>query len=148
LRTLEIRSSGRLENTTVHLNGEQIVGVRELFLNLKEDGTFDNWITYESTSNEILSKELFREYLADLNVNAEGFAAAGASLVFESDGNIDGTTIWRNEQRLDGLVEIFVYLRNVKTGWFKWRRDGQEDEFRAEAQFRNQDGSINGETIF
>lgn len=152
MRMLEIRSNGRLETTTLHLNGEQLVGVRELFIDLKEDGTFDAWLTYENADSQTLSKRLFSEYLEKLRVAPAGEVTAPLaprSLVIEGDGEIADTTIALDNERLDGLVELFVYLRRAQGGGFwKWKREGEHDEFMATATFRNEDGTLDHDTLF
>jgi len=46
MATFSIVSNGRIERTFVFFNGEQIAGVKEIFLNINEDGNFDAIIQY------------------------------------------------------------------------------------------------------
>ena len=42
--SISIESNGRLERTAIYYNGEQISKVKELLINIDEDGTFDSII--------------------------------------------------------------------------------------------------------
>ena len=67
MRTLSIESNGRLDKTAVYINAEQVGKIKELFLNLDENGTFDAILTYENKNGTISTKQLFTDYLDDVS---------------------------------------------------------------------------------
>lgn len=63
MATFGIESNGRLENTAVYYNGEQLAGLRQVLLNLAEDGTFDAVISYRGEDGRLYTKNPFTDYL-------------------------------------------------------------------------------------
>ena len=70
---LAIESNGRLEKTAVYINGGQVRGIKELFLNLDENSTFDAIIQYEGYDNSIYTKRIFRDQLTALRFSPPAF---------------------------------------------------------------------------
>ncbi|MFY8160548.1 MAG: hypothetical protein ACOVNU_04400, partial [Candidatus Kapaibacteriota bacterium] len=62
----EIESNGLIENTVIYYNGKQIAGIKEVFLNLDEEGTFDSIIKYTGTDGALYTKNIFTDYLTNL----------------------------------------------------------------------------------
>ncbi|MBS1537647.1 MAG: hypothetical protein JST20_07870 [Bacteroidetes bacterium] len=159
MRSFSIESNGRLENTAIYFNGEQLSGVKEIFLNLDEDGTFDAILRYEGTDKVIYTKQIFTEYFENVKVRPPSYSEDEAQnlqlLTVESDGDIRNTTVLRNDEQLDGIISLFVHLKNnvTKDGGIKslFSRAPESNEptvFRAEITFRNSDDSTEVEGVF
>lgn len=160
MRTFGIESNGRLENTAVYYNGEQIAGVREIFLNLDENGTFDAVITYEGTDKKLYSKGIFTDYLENLKVRPPSFSEEEAQrlnlLLIDSDGDIENTTLTINDEPLDGVTELFLHIKSGKTGesaggikgLFGAEKQADPTTFRAEITYRYDDGTTETQGIF
>src|SRR5688572_23098944 len=95
--SFSIESNGRLEATTIYYNGEQLGGVREVFLNLDEDGTFDAILQYVGSDGETYTKQIFNDHLENLTVTDPGLtedeARARRLLTVESSGDIEDTIV-------------------------------------------------------
>ncbi len=156
--TFEIESSGRIERTAVYYNGEQLGGIREIFLNMDEDGTFDAIIQYEGTDKEIYTKSIFEEYLDNIKTVKPSFTEEEAQmlrkLTIDSDGDIEDTLVLINDAEEFGIVEILVHIKVSKAGsgiknWLKSKKNlTEKEEFRAEITYRNEDDSLDTENIF
>lgn len=160
MRTLTIESNGRIERTAIYINGEQIAGIKELFLNLDEDGTFDAIIQYEGQDKNIYNKALFSDYLEQIKTREPSFTEEEADelqqLTIESDGEIDNTVVLLNEEILEGLVNILLHIKAGTSkensgfmGLFKNKQTLAEGAtFKAEATYRNDDDTLDTERIF
>lgn len=158
MATFGIESNGRLEKTAIYFNGQQIGGVKEIFLNLDEDGTFDAIIQYEGTDKELYTKSIFTEYLENVRIVEPSFSDEEASelnlLEIQSDGDIESCVVIYNGDELDGLVSLFVHIKGVSSkssirNIFSSKKNIPEHpEFKAEFNFRYEDGSIESEAIF
>ena len=159
MATFSIESNGRLEKTAVYLNGETLGGIKEIFLNLDEDGTFDAIIQYQGNDNNIYNKSIFNDYLENIKTVDAPYTEEESDelnlLTIESNGNIENTIVLFNEQELDGLVNLFIHIKSsqAKAGGLKSLFSGKKDvpehvEFRAEFTFRNEDGTIETEGVF
>ncbi|MFP4527522.1 MAG: hypothetical protein ACLFQX_03160 [Candidatus Kapaibacterium sp.] len=158
MATLGIESNGRLEKTAIYYNGEQFGGVKEIFLNLDEDGTFDAIIQYEDVNKEIHTKQIFDDFLAGAKFVAPSFTEDEAAdlqlLVVESNGDIEETMVFLNDEPLEGITSLFVHIKGSQNkngikSLFSTRREVPDEvEFRAEITFRNEDESIETEDIF
>lgn len=58
-----IEGNGRLERTAVYFNGQQLDGVREVFINISEDGEFDVLLMYVGSDGQSYTKNVFTDYL-------------------------------------------------------------------------------------
>ncbi len=159
MRTLGIESNGRIEKTAIYINGEQIAGIKELFLNLDEDGTFDAIIQYEGSDKQIYNKSVFSDYLENIKTREPSFTEDEASelniLSIDSDGEIDNTLVNLNEEEVEGLVSILVHIKAGSAkessgimGFFKKSDSTEGTTFKAEATFRNEDDTLETERIF
>ncbi len=156
MATLTIESNGLLEFTAVYYNGQQIAGLKELFLNLDELGTFDSIIQYEGTDKKIYTKNIFSDYLDNIKVVPPTFSeeeAAGlVAFTVESNGEIENTMIYSNDETLDGVVSVFVHIKATKNKTIinsLLNKGNFEDiEFKAHITYRNEDESIETEDIF
>lgn len=156
--TFTIESNGRLENTAIYYNGQQMGGIKEIFLNLDEEGTFDAIIQYEGTDKEIHNKSLFNEYLTNAKfvepTLTEEEAENLVQFTVESDGDIENTELFINEEFVDGIVSAFVHIKGVENkkglkSWFSHKSNIPDiPEFRAELTFRNENGTLGVEGIF
>jgi len=158
MATFTIESNGRIEKTAIYYNGEQLSGIKEVFINLDEEGTFDCIIQYEGTDKQIYTKNIFEDYLTNIRTAEPSYtdeeATQVVSLTIESDGSIESTVIFLDNEALDGIVSIFVHLRGVenKTGLRNILRNKTSipdiPEFRSEITFRNMDNTLEMEAIF
>lgn len=157
MATFSIESNGRLEKTAIYYNGEQLSGLKELFLNLDEDGTFDAIIQYEGTDKKIHTKDIFFDYFDNVKVTSPVFTTEEAKnlqlFTIESDGIIDNTQIFLNDDLLDGVTNVFIHIKPTenKSGLRSlFNKNSIPDlvEFRAEITFRNMDDSLETEEIF
>jgi hypothetical protein len=158
--SFSIESNGRLEATTVYLNGEQLGGVREIFLNLDEDGTFDAILQYVGSNGETFTKQIFNDHLERIVVTEPSLTDEEAQsrrlLTVDSSGDIEDTLVLLDDEPLEGLVNLLVHIKgSPKTGergiraLFKTKNEVSErEEFRAEATFRDEDDSQVTERIF
>jgi len=158
MATFAIESNGRLEKTVVYYNGQQLGGIKEVFLNLDEEGTFDAILQYEDTEKEIRTKQIFGEYLENLKIVEPSFteeeAAELQQLKLDSDGDIQDTVVTINDEELNGIVSLFVHIKaaenkNGISSLFSFKKPIPEHvEFKAEITFRNQDDTEETEDIF
>lgn len=162
MASFSIESNGRIEKTAIYFNGEQLGGIRELLLNLDEDGTFDAVMQYEGTDHVMYTKRIFEDYLEKVRTTEPSFTEEEARelrlLTIESDGDIGNTLVTLDGQQLEGITSLLVQIktgpRENKPGGLRGLfsgRDAQEqgeDLFRAEATFRNEDESMSTENIF
>lgn len=158
MATFSIESNGRLEKTAVYFNGEQLGGVKEIFLNLDEDGTFDSIIQYEGADKKIYTKDIFNEYLDNIKVVPPSFTDEEARdlqlLTIDSDGDIENTQVLINDMVQEGIVNLSVHIKGATSknsirSIFKNKAYIPEvTEFKAEATFRNEDDSLETEEIF
>jgi len=158
MSTFGIESNGRLEKTAIYFNGEQLGGIKEVFLNLDETGTFDTILQYEGTDKQLYTKSIFTEYLENTKIVEPSFTEEEASelnlLEIQSDGEIESTIVVFNKQELEGLVSLFVHIKGVQSknsirNIFSGKNNIPDHvEFKAEFEFRNEDGSLETEAIF
>lgn len=156
--TFAIESNGRLEKTALYYNGEQIGGIKEIFLNLDEDGTFDSIIQYEGKDQQIHTKNIFRDYLTNIKITEPSFTEDEAAELqlfeIESDGDIEDTMLYLNDENLEGVVSVLLHIKSTQEKnslhkFFAGKRYVPDHvEFKAEITFRNEDNSIETEEIF
>ena len=156
--SFSIESNGRLEKTAVYYNGEQLGGVKEIFINLDEDGTFDAVIQYEGTDKEIHSKQIFSEYLTNAKFVEPSFTEEESELLreitIESDGLIENTSVFEGEEIIDGIVSLLIHIKGTenKKGlssiFSKSNSIPDTPEFKAEITFRNEDDTLETEDFF
>lgn len=157
MATFVIESNGRIEKTAVYYNGEQIGGLKEVMLNLDEDGTFDAVLQYEGTNGEIYTKSIFEDFLENLKVVEPTFTEEEASyltqFVIESDGDIENTNLFLNDETMEGVVNLFVHIKSTKSNTggiasiFK-KNITTNVEFKSEITYRNEDDTLETERIF
>lgn len=160
MATLGIESNGRLEKTAIYFNGEQIGGLKELFLNLDENGTFDAILQYEGSDKVLYTRSVFTEYLTNVKIVEPSFTEEDAQQLqlveIESDGNIENSIVFYNGEEQFGLISVFIHIKGAgvqKSAGIKGLFGGKtvqtaEAEFKAEFTFRNDDGSTETEEIF
>lgn len=158
MATLGIESNGTIEKTAIYYNGQQLGGLRELFLNLNEDGTFDSVIVYLGSDGNEYTKNPFSDYLDNVQFREPSFTEEEASnlqlVEIESDGNIENTTVYYNSEFLDGLVELFIHIKSPTqnksriSSLFKSGRVSEGTNFIANFTFRYENGNIITEEIF
>lgn len=153
---LSIESNGTIELTAIYYNGQQLGGLSELFLNLSEDGTFDAVISYNGTDGKEYIKNPFTDYLDNVQYKEPSFTEEEAKqlhlLTIVSDGEIDNTTVYFDNEILDGLVNLFVHIKSpkkVKSSIFSTAKKLVEDAiFKATFTFRYDGDIIKTEEIF
>ena len=157
MATFAIESNGRLEKTVVYYNGQQLGGMKEVFLNLDEDGTFDAILQYEGTDKQIKTKQIFDEYLENLKIVEPSFTEEEAAelhlLTVDSDGDIEDTIVSIDDEELDGIVSMFVHIKSAEnkngiSAFFSKDKIPAHMEFKAEITFRNEDDTLETEEIF
>jgi hypothetical protein len=160
MRELSIESNGSLEKTAVYLNGEQLGGIHQMMLHISEDGDFDTILVYEGTDKQMYTKHLFTDYLDNIKKVPPTFTEEEAEflrlLTITSDGNLENTMVYINDEPQDGIVDLIIQIqrgtpaqRGGIGAMFKKQQDtGERPVFRAEIQYRNEDGSISTEQIF
>lgn len=162
MASFSIESNGRIENTAIYYNGEQLGGVRELLLNLDENGTFDAVLQYEGTDHVMHTKQVFLDYPEKIRTTEPSFTEEEARelrlLTIESDGDIENTLVTLDGQPLEGIVSLLVQIKagpgESGTGGLRGLFSGrsahhrEEQLFRAEATYRNEDESLSTENIF
>lgn len=160
MATFGIESNGRLENTAVYYNGEQLAGLRQVLLNLSEDGTFDALISYRGDDGQLYTRNPFTDYLDHIRTMPPSFTEEEARsmrlLVIESDGDIEHTLVSLDNQPLDGIVQLFVNISlpdvsaQQRRTFFRRQESSllERAEFKAEFTFREADGRLTTEPIF
>ncbi|MGE5478999.1 MAG: hypothetical protein ACM3U1_01070 [Chloroflexota bacterium] len=157
MATFTIESNGRLDRTAVYFNGEQLGGLREVFLNLDEEGTFDAIIQYKGTDGNVHTKQIFTEYLSNLQVVEPTFTEEEATslraLTIESDGDIEDTILFDNVGQLEGVVSLFIHIKAGDTPGgiatlFSTKKVPETTEFRHDIAYRNEDGTVETEGVF
>jgi hypothetical protein len=158
MATFTLESNGMLDKTAVYYNGQQLGGIKEVYLNMDEEGTFDAVIQYEGTDKQLYTKDIFKDYLTNVRVTEPSFTEEEGQelqlLEIESSGDIESSSVFFNGDPLEGIVELFIHIKGSKnkTGLrslFSARREIPEEmEFKAEITFRNEDDSIETEAIF
>jgi hypothetical protein len=158
MREFSIESNGSLEKTALYINGEQIGGIHQLMLHISEDGDFDTIIAYEGSDKQMYTKNLFADYLDNIKKVPPTFSEEDAQylrlLTVTSDGNLENTMVYINEEPQEGIVDLLVQIQRGSapqrsiTTMFKKQVPGETPTFRAEIQYRNQDDSLSTELIF
>lgn len=160
MTSFSIESNGRIEKTALYLNGEQLAGVREVFLNMDEDGTFDAIIQYQGADERLYSKHIFLDHLENLKTREAAFTEYESQqlqlLTLESSGDIEGTTILVNDQPLEGITSLLVHIKSPQkessgglASLFTTKKAiPDHEEFKAEITFRNEDNTLSTEQIF
>jgi hypothetical protein len=158
MREFSIESNGSLEKTALYVNGEQIGGVHQLMLHISEDGDFDTIIMYEGTDKLMHTKNLFADYLDNVKKVPASFTEEEAEfmrlLTVTSDGSLDTTLVYINEEPQEGIVDLLVQVQRGSqadrsfTSIFKKAEIGDSPVFRAEVQYRNEDDTLSTELVF
>lgn len=159
--TFSVESNGRIEKTVCYFNGEQIGGIKEVFLNLEEDGTFDAVIQYTGRDGTLYNKQIFNEHLVYVQTEEPSFTEEEAAelrlLTVESNGDIENTNVFVNNEPLDGITSLFLHIKAPIAGenssffgslFGKKSGDSAPAEFKAEITFRNEDDTLTTEPIF
>lgn len=152
-----LESNGRIERTALYLNGEQLGGIKELLINVNEDGTYTGVIAYVGTDGQLYTKSLFEDYLDKLKVVAptvtEEEARSLQLFTIATNGTLDSTNLFLNDEPLYGVVDLFIHVKRADQPSFfqnllSKRAIGASDTFRAQIVFRNEDGSLSTENVF
>lgn len=156
--TLSIESNGMLEKTAVYYNGSQISGIKELLVNIDEEGLFDCVIQYEGSDKKLYTKQIFTDTLTNVRTVPASFSEEEAQLLqlltIESDGDVESSTLFLNEEPLDGVVSLYLHIKVDKnkdgiSSIFKKKQYNLINEtFKSEITFRNEDDSLETEDIF
>lgn len=154
---LVIESNGLIEKTAVYYNGDQLSGIKELFLNMDENGTFDAFIQYEGADKVLYTRNIFSDSLPNVKTSEPTFTEEEAmelqQLSIVSDGEIENTELFWNEEELDGVVSLFVQIAASKqqskglSSVFS-KKQQADVTCKAEITFRNEDESIETEVVF
>lgn len=134
-----IESNGRIEKTAIYYNGEQLRGVQEIVLNLDENGAFDAVLQYMGSDKTVHTKQVFTDYLDDVQTMEASFSEEEAQslrlLSVHSDGAIEGSSVFINNEEQNGIVRLYVHIKI-------------NEEFKAEITFREEDGTLTTEGVF
>lgn len=138
---LSIESNGRIENTAVYYNGEQLGGVRELMLNLEENGTFDAILTYTDENGQVVTRNVMSDLLEGLQTRDPSFSREEAEsmrlLTIASEGDIESTIVSIDGNEQFGIVSLYLHLKAPP-----------ETTFRAEVTYREDADRLTTESIF
>jgi hypothetical protein len=138
---LSIESNGLLETTAVYYNGEQLRGVRELLVNIDENGTFDAILQYKGADGEMHTKNVLQEYLDNVATGEPSFTEEEAKslkmLTVDSDGTLENTIVAIDGVAQNGIVNLYVHIKAPP-----------EIEFAAEITYREEDGTQTREGVF
>ncbi|MCX6154545.1 MAG: hypothetical protein NT007_10330 [Candidatus Kapabacteria bacterium] len=158
MATFSIESNGRLEKTALYLNGETISGVKEVFLNIDEDGAFDAVIQYEGSDKNLYTKQIFTDYFDKIKITDPPFDEEEAEqlqmLTIESNGDIENTQVFYNQETLDGIVSLFIHIKapnhisGFKSLFTAAKKVDTHVDFKAEITFRNEDDTMSTESVF
>jgi hypothetical protein len=159
MKEFSIESNGTLEKTALYYNGEQIGGVRQLMLHISEDGSFDTILVYEGADKNIYTKNIFTDYLDNIKKVPPTFTEEEAQylrlLLVQSDGNIENTMVYIDDQPQEGIVDLIVHIERgdapPSSGFSLFKKQTGPvggASFRAEIQYRNADDSLSTEMIF
>ncbi|MFH1050026.1 MAG: hypothetical protein V1779_03735 [bacterium] len=152
-----IESNGRLEKTAVYYNGEQLGGIKEILINIDEEGTFDAFIQYEGSDKNLYTKQIFTDYFDNVKVVEPTFTEEEAEelqlLTINSDGKIENSILLLNDEEQDGVVSLEIHIKGTnKVSGLKslFIQNDLSDKpvFKAEITFRNEDDSIETENVF
>lgn len=139
-----IESNGMLENTVVYYNGEQLRGVKEVFLNLDEEGAFDAILQYQGTDDQLYTKNVLVDFLENVATTDPTFTEEEAQqmtqLMLASDGSLETTSVILNNEEQVGVVSLLVHI--------KAPLEGDRPEFKAEITYREEDGRLTTEGVF
>lgn len=157
IETFAIESNGLLEQTACYINGKQLGGLKELYINIDEAGIFDAIIQYEAEDKQIYTCRLFNVDKCNIKTVQPSFTEEEASQLIlfeiESDGTLDNTTFYFNNDELSEVVSLFIHIKAV-TGdlgikhLFKEPIISDKPIFKTEIVFRNDDDTLSTETIF
>lgn len=138
---ISIESNGRLENTAIYYNGEQVSGVKEIMLNIDENGSFDAILSYTGDDGRVYSKNVLIDFMDKLQTREPAFteeeAASMRLLTVTSDGSLETTTVVRDGEEQSGIVSLFVDIKAPP-----------ETIFKAEITYRESDGQLTTEGVF
>lgn len=155
-----IEGNGRIERTALYYNGQQLDGVREVFVNISEDGEFDVLLMYVGSDGQSYTKNVFTDYLDNMRTEPPGFTedeAQALNLVtIISDGTLDSTVVAINDEEQFGIVRLYVHIKapSVQQGtglrsWFGGSKSIPERaEFVAEITYREDNGELTTEGLF
>jgi len=155
-----IEGNGRLERTAIYFNGQQLDGVREVFVNISEDGEFDVLLMYVGSDGQSYTKNVFTDYLDNIQTEPAGFTEEEAQslnlLTIASDGTLDSTMVARNHEEQFGIVRLYVHIKapSMPEGgglrsWFGGTKGIPERaEFVAEITYREDNGEQTTESVF
>ena len=155
-----IEGNGRIERTAIYFNGQQLDGVREVFVNISEDGEFDVLLMYIGIDGQPYTKNVFTDYLDNVKTEPAGFTDEEAQtlnlLTRVSDGSLDSTVVARNNEEQFGVVRLYVHIKapSVQDGkglrsWFGGAKSIPERaEFVAEITYREDNGELTTEGVF
>lgn len=160
MRTISIESNGRIEKTAVYVNGEQITGIRELLISIDEEGTFNAIISFVNTAGTLITKQIFTDDLSQLQRREAAFSEEEAmdlrSLAIESDGSLENTSVFVNNEFMEGIISVMVHImidgqqksNSMFSRIFSKNSSPVETRFVSEIVLRNPDGSELYESIF
>jgi len=156
-KTFAIESNGFLEKTACYINGQQVGGLKEVFINIDEAGIFDAIIQYEAKDKQIYTSQIFNDNLQNIKIVEPSFTEEEANQLalfeIESDGTVDNTTVFFNNEELVGVVSLFIHIKAV-TGnkgiqyLFNKPFINEQPLFKTEIIFRNEDDTFSTESIF
>jgi hypothetical protein len=139
-----IESNGMLENTAVYYNGEQLRGVKEVFLNLDENGAFDAILQYEGVDGQLYTKNVLVDFLENVATTPPTFTEEESQqmtlLMLASDGSVETTSVVLNDEEQLGVVSLLVHIKAPK--------EDDRPEFKAEITYREEDGRLTTEGVF
>lgn len=138
---LSIESNGRIENTAVYYNGEQLRGIKELMLSIDENGTFDTILSYADENGRQFTKNVMKDMLEGLQTREPSFSEEEAQsmrlLTISSEGDIESTIVSIDGNEQFGIVSMYLHIVAPP-----------ESTIKAEITYRENDGTMTTEGLF
>lgn len=156
-KTFALESNGFLEKTACYINGQQVGGLKEVFINIEEEGIFDAIIQYEAKDKQVYTCQIFKDSLQNIKIVEPSFTEDEANqlalLEIESDGTVDNTAVFYNNEELTGVVSLFIHIKAIAgnkgiQSLFSKPINNEQVIFKTEIIFRNEDNTLSSESIF
>jgi hypothetical protein len=155
---LTIQSNGRLENTKICYNEEQISGVKKLLIMIDADGTFQFMLQYKGTDGLDYTRDPFAQHLDRLHVVGAEIGDDDPydsmhEIVIESDGVLDNTYVMRDGNTEEGIQDLFILIEKAESeaGLVRslfGKKERVESKVQAHATYLDEDGELVTENLF
>jgi len=108
-------------------------------LNLDENGAFDAVIQYGLTNGDLVTKNIFVDFLEGVQTSEPSFTEEEAKhltlLTVTSDGDVTSASVFVNNTEQFGIVSLYLHIK-------------PPSEFKADITYREDDGKLTTEGVF